>query len=269
MVVATCLEATCAHFYFSQTAEKHSTGSQQCGENDVITKKYILVQIYVMFARVCVWVCLQVYGQKKVQRKRSKAPRDIINEGSATSGGGSSQNNNCRQFGGPRNCLFVKHFSLFDMSTSSSDRATRRTEPNWKTIETRAKFSFFLSLSLVSRFWRFFFVGDFSKWATNWDVWDFWEMSEKCYRCFCHVDLKLKSQSPINGRSVMSGPPRPDIIFYIIILRSQHAKQQRPCVLWRFLIGFYVGPEGKGISSQTKWKIKDSTLRMMWPENIT
>lgn len=110
-----------------------------------------------MFARVCVWVCLQVYGQKKVQRKRSKAPRDIINEGSATSGGGSSQNNNCRQFGGPRNCLFVKHFSLFDMSTSSSDRATRRTEPNWKTIETRAKFSFFLSLSLVFRFWRLFF----------------------------------------------------------------------------------------------------------------
>lgn len=231
-------------------------------------KIYTCTNIRYVCQSLCVSVSTSLWP-KKVQRKRSKAPRDIINEGSATSGGGSSQNNNCRQFGGPRNCLFVKHFSLFDMSTSSSDRATRRTEPNWKTIETRAKFSFFLSLSLVSRFWRLFFVGDFSKWATNWDVWDFWEMSEKCYRCFCHVDLKLKSQSPINGRSVMSGPARPDIIFYIIILRSQHAKQQRPCVLWRFLIGFYVGPERKGISSQTKWKIKDSTLRMMWPENIT
>lgn len=212
--------------------------------------------------------CVYKFMAKKVQRKRSKAPRDIINEGSATSGGGSSQNNNCRQFGGPRNCLFVKHFSLFDMSTSSSDRATRRTEPNWKTIETRAKFSFFLSLSFPV-FGVCFLSGTSQNGQPTETVWDFWEMSEKCYRCFCHVDLKLKSQSPINGRSVMSGPARPDIIFYIIILRSQHAKQQRPCVLWRFLIGFYVGPERKGISSQTKWKIKDSTLRMMWPENIT
>lgn len=157
----------------------------------------------------CVYKFMALAWPKKVQRKRSKAPRDIINEGSATSGG-SSQNNNCRQFGGPRNCLFVKHFSLFDMSTSSSDRPQPHSdELNWKTIETRAKFSFFLSrLSfLVSCFWRLFFR-DLSKWATNWDGLDFWDMSEKCYRCFCHVGLKLKS--PINGRSVMSGP----LIYY-------------------------------------------------------
>lgn len=119
-------------------------------------KIYTCTNIRYVCQSLCVSVSTSLWA-KKVQRKRSKAPRDIINEGSATSGGGSSQNNNCRQFGGPRNCLFVKHFSLFDMSTSSSDRATRRTEPNWKTIETRAKFSFFLSLSLVSRFWRLFF----------------------------------------------------------------------------------------------------------------
>lgn len=89
---------------------------------------------------------------KKVQRKRSKAPRDIINEGSATSGGGSSQNNNCRQFGGPRNCLFVKHFSLFDMSTSSSDRATRRTEPNRTERPSKHAPNFPFSCLSLSRF---------------------------------------------------------------------------------------------------------------------
>lgn len=168
-MVATCLEATCAHFYFSQTAEKHSTGSQQCGENDVITKKYILEQIYVMFAGVCVSVSTSLWA-KKVQRKRSKAPRDIINEGSATSGG-SSQNNNCRQFGGPRNCLFVKHFSLFDMSTSSSDRGTRRTELK-DHRNTRQIFLFLvssLSLSfLVSRF-----LGTSQNGQPTETVWDF------------------------------------------------------------------------------------------------
>lgn len=177
-------------------------------------KIYTCTNIRYVCQSLCVSVSTSLWP-KKVQRKRSKAPRDIINEGSATSGGGSSQNNNCRQFGGPRNCLFVKHFSLFDMSTSSSDRATRRTELNWKTIETRAKFSFFLSrLSLVSRFWRLFFVGDFSKWATNWDGLGFLRDVRKMLSMFLSCWPQIKIPIP-NKRQICH--VRPDPAWYYIL----------------------------------------------------
>lgn len=125
-------------------------------------------------------------------------------------------------------------------------------------IQTRAKIFLFLSFFSL---WE-----DNSKWATKWmEVgWIFWKMSENCYRCFCHVGLKLKS--PINGKTVMSGP----LIYYYPYSSqaSWHAKQPRQASLSLWVLqslGQMCPVSFNWLScwtgnalSQSKWKIKYS-----------
>jgi len=95
-----------------------------------------------------------------------------------------------------RNCLFVKHFSLFDISTSSGDPKSKESKHAQSSyIES----THFLGQSPAQ---------NGQPTATSWDSLFGTETSEKCYRCFCHVCLKLKS--PINGPNWQLG----SLIYY-------------------------------------------------------
>jgi len=181
------------------------------------------------------YIYLQVYGaQKKItfkNKKRSKsAQRHHKRRFSNVAG---SQNNNCRQFGALATVYLSNIFLFLTCRLPAESTAAPQSlslslslslstsQPNWKPIQTCAKFSFFFP----------FFSGqdNSQNGQPKWEEvgWIFWKMSENCYRCFCHVGLKLKS--PINGKTVMSGP-----LIYYYPHSSQadwHAKQAKQASL--------------------------------------